>query len=271
MVRTLLTVDRNKVAFWRDDLLKTHAPATIIKKMAVMASIYRYLKDLGFIKQSPFDWVKRPKGTSQGTPAFTRAQAEVLLSMPDASTKMGLRDRCLLMLLLFCALRRSEVIRIKAEDFIQDFGYTVLKVHGKGQSGKVQKVKVPQIVWNTIQEYVKKYHVLNDEFIFSGQSRNPVYCKTHRPISAGRVYLIVKRYCEQAGYDSAEFKFSPHSARATSITLALDGGANIHQVQAFARHKDPETTIRYYRNKENLIDNAVDYIHLNIPEAENSK
>jgi hypothetical protein len=35
-----------------------------------------------------------------------------------------------------------------------------------------------------------------------------------------------------------------------------------HKVQVAAGHADPRTTERYWRTKENLDDNAVDYIRL---------
>ena len=55
---------------------------------------------------------------------------------------------------------------------------------------------------------------------------------------------------------------TPHSTRHTFITLALDGGAPLHKVQVAAGHADPRTTERYWRTKQNLDDNAVDYVRL---------
>ena len=54
----------------------------------------------------------------------------------------------------------------------------------------------------------------------------------------------------------------PHGLRATFVTLALEGGAPLHLVQRAAGHADPRTTERYWRRKEGLDDNAVDYIRL---------
>jgi integrase len=54
---------------------------------------------------------------------------------------------------------------------------------------------------------------------------------------------------------------TPHDLRATFITLALEGKAPQHLVQYAAGHKDPRTTAHYQRRKEQLDDNAVDYIH----------
>ena len=40
-------------------------------------------------------------------------------------------------------------------------------------------------------------------------------------------------------------RITPHSLRHTAITLALQAGASINQVQAMARHKDIATFVEY--------------------------
>ena len=52
------------------------------------------------------------------------------------------------------------------------------------------------------------------------------------------------------------------AVRHAFITLALDGGAPLHKVQAAAGHADPRTTERYWRTRQNIDDNAVDYVRL---------
>ncbi len=69
---------------------------------------------------------------------------------------------------------------------------------------------------------------------------------------------VVLQYAAVASIDD----LTPHGLRATFITLALEGGARLEQVQYAARHRNPMTTERYQRRKVNLDDNAVDYIRL---------
>ena len=47
-------------------------------------------------------------------------------------------------------------------------------------------------------------------------------------------------------------ELSPHSLRHTAITLALDAGATIRDVQDFAGHRDPRTTRRYDHTRDSL-------------------
>ena len=46
------------------------------------------------------------------------------------------------------------------------------------------------------------------------------------------------------------------------LEKAIEGGAKPQQVQAHLRHKDLKTTMRYYENRDKLIDNASDYIQI---------
>jgi integrase len=77
-------------------------------------------------------------------------------------------------------------------------------------------------------------------------------------LSDRAVYEVVERRCRAAGID----RIGPHALRATFVTLALEGGAALHLVQRAAGHADPRTTERYWRRKDALDDNAVDYIKL---------
>ena len=80
-----------------------------------------------------------------------------------------------------------------------------------------------------------------------------------KPLSEKAIWKIVERRVKLAGIVA---RITPHSTRHTFITLALDGGAPLHKVQVAAGHADPRTTERYWRTKENLDDNAVDYVRI---------
>jgi integrase/recombinase XerD len=44
----------------------------------------------------------------------------------------------------------------------------------------------------------------------------------------------------------------PHMLRHTFVTIMLDAGADLRDVQIAARHADPRTTMRYDRARKNL-------------------
>lgn len=78
-----------------------------------------------------------------------------------------------------------------------------------------------------------------------------------RPISGQLVERVVEKYAALVG-----LKISPHALRATFVTLALEGGAKLQQVQYAVGHADPRTTERYQQRKLNLDSNAVDFVQI---------
>ena len=75
--------------------------------------------------------------------------------------------------------------------------------------------------------------------------------KGQKPLSEKAVWKIVEKRVKAAAIST---HVSAHSTRHTFITLALNNGA--------AGHANPRTTERYWRTKEKLDDNAVDYVKL---------
>ncbi len=267
LIRALSSVTREQATAFRDSLLTTQgkAPATVARRVSVVASIYEVLREEGAIEKSPFFRVKRPRVSREGkTPALTKREAERLLATPDRRMAVGQRDFIMLGLLFYCGLRRHEVVKVRAEDFMQTSGHTVLRVLGKG--GRDDVIKVAPALWREVQAYTQAREITG--YLFPALSRNQTYNDPRRHLSTTAVAVLYKKYARRAGLDAT--RLAPHSARATAITLALDGGASIRQVQNFSRHASPETTMRYDRAKTNLDDNAADYLRIRLPEAANT-
>ena len=66
---------------------------------------------------------------------------------------------------------------------------------------------------------------------------------------------LVKQYGGRIGV-----ALTPHVLRASFVTLALENGAALHQVQYAAGHADPRTTERYQKRKLNLDNHASDFL-----------
>ena len=262
IVRALCQVTRDEATRYRDKLIADgKAPATITRKLSVAANVYAVLVEERVLEKNPFGRVKRPRVSREGkTPALTKRQAEKLLATPDRSRHVGHRDFVLLGLLFFCGLRRHEVVKVRREDFVETSGHVVLRVRGKG--GKDASVKVAPALWREVQAYILRWGLTGH--LFPAMSRNEEFNNPDGHISTTAVAQLFKKYCRRAGLDAK--RLAPHSARATAITLALDGGASVRQVQHFARHADANTTLRYDRARQNLDDNAADYIRLKLTE-----
>ena len=130
------TVTRAHIIAWRDDLVRRGlGGSTIRHRLASLASLFEYLCDKNAVTHNPVKGVERPKTESgEGkTPVLGDHQARKLLDAPQEETIKSRRDRAILSTLLFHALRREELCKLKVRDFKQTRkGVPHLKVVGKG-------------------------------------------------------------------------------------------------------------------------------------------
>ena len=110
--------------------------ATIRHRLAALSSLFEYLCEKNAVTHNPVKGVKRPKAESgEGkTPAIGDHQARELLAAPGEETIKEKRDRAILSTLLYHALRREELCKLKVKDFRNmRRGVPHLKVSGKGE------------------------------------------------------------------------------------------------------------------------------------------
>src|SRR5271156_4018698 len=130
------TVTRAHLIAWRDELRRRGlGGATIRHRLASLASLFEYLCEKNAVTHNPVKGVERPRSESgEGkTPAIGDHQARELLAAPQEETIKSKRDRAILSTLLFHALRREELCKLKVKDFQHARkGVPHLTVSGKG-------------------------------------------------------------------------------------------------------------------------------------------
>ena len=186
--------------------------------------------------------VERPKTESgEGkTPALGDHQARKLLDAPQAETIKSKRDRAILSTLLFHALRREELCKLKVKDFRHARkGVPHLKVSGKG--GKTRYLPLHPGTNGLINHYLDAAGHGTDE---NGALFRPVKNNTtgelEQAITADGVYKLVRAYSAALG-----FEIGAHALRATAATNALDHQADIAKVQEWLGHANIATTRIY--------------------------
>jgi site-specific recombinase XerD len=240
-------VTRAHMIAWRDDLANRSLSGMSVRhRLAALSSLFEYLCERNTVPHNPVKGVKRPAVESyEGkTPALGDHQARQLLEAPDGTTIKGKRDRAILATLLYHALRRDELCRLKIKDFKQERrGIPHLKVSGKG--GKTRYVPLHPAASGLIHEYLDAAeHGLEDTgSLFRSVSNNRIQ-GSQKAITPDAVYKIVRAYSEKLG-----FKIGAHSLRATAATNALDHQADIAKVQEWLGHANIATTRIYDHRK----------------------
>ena len=112
---------------------------------------FGYLFSSGYIEINPMEKVSAPK-VSKGLPNVLNInEIESILSEPDVSKKLGLRDKALLETFYACGLRVSELINLKISDLFLD--EEMIRVFGKGSKERFVPIGSSAINW--IDEYLK--------------------------------------------------------------------------------------------------------------------
>lgn len=243
------SVTRGHVLAWRADLEKQAlAGSSIRRKLAALASLFDYLCESNAVTHNPVKGVKRPKVESyEGkTPALGDAQARALLDAPAGDTLKGKRDRAILSLLLYHALRREELTKLLVKDFNQERrGVPHLRVQGKG--GKLRYLPTHPNTLRLVAEYleVAGHGTELDKPLFR-RIRAPKAGTSASALSPGAIYAeVVVRYMNQVGISGDNM--GPHALRATAATSALEHQADIAKVQEWLGHANISTTRVYDR------------------------
>ena len=238
------TVTRAHIIAWRDDVVRRGlGGSTIRHRLASLASLFEYLCEKNAVTHNPVKGVERPKTESgEGkTPALGAHQARKLLDAPQAETIKSKRDRAILSTLLFHALRREELCKLKVKDFQHARkGVPHLKVSGKG--GKTRYLPLHPGTNGLINDYLDVAGHGTDEngALFRPVKNNTTGGRLDTAITADGVYRLVRTYSAQLG-----FEIGAHALRATAATNALDHQADIAKVQEWLGHASISTTRIY--------------------------
>lgn len=244
---------------YKTHLQEQFAKATAQRMLSVAKLLFLKLMNRGLLTYNPFAEIKPFRLSNESSHmSLSIEQVRDLLASVNVATEKGMRDYSILSLLVRTGLRRAECVAINVGDLGKERGHNIVTIqHGKGD--KRRKVKIPNEVFHTLEEYMKtrKVNALSDP-LFVGFDRRSQYAG--KRISDKVIERIAREYGKKIGI--VRPPLTPHDLRATFITLALEGKAPLTKVQYAAGHADPRTTERYQTRKENLDDNAVDYIHL---------
>lgn len=228
----LLDADRATVAAYSDHLAGTldRRPSTVRRALGALSSFYRYAFDAEAVDRNPAERVRRPQGDPTLTPALSAAEAGALLS---AAEDAGPRDVLLVALLLGAGLRVSEALGLDAEDVETTRGHCSVIVHGKG--GREDRVTLSAAACDALDRLD-----LDTGPLLRGASGERM--------TRDGATAALRRLSRAAGLDPVR----PHTLRATAVTVALESGVPLRDVQDFARHADPRTTRRYDRAAKGL-------------------
>jgi site-specific recombinase XerD len=208
--------------------------STVAHKLSTVHSFYRwcFLEDV--IDKDPTANGRRPKLRDDAMrPYLDRMESGRFLATAESSDP---RDYALITLLLLNGLRITEALEANIETISTERGHHTMVILGKGR--KISTIPLAPRTHRAILAYIGER---TSGPIFLGREGN----RMNRHAAA----RTVRRIARKAGIDK---RLSPHSMRRSYITVALDSGVPLRDVQHGARHSDPRVTARYDQNRTSL-------------------
>ena len=211
------------------------APKTQERRLATISGFYNYALDAGLVE-------KHPKGHRRPlTVTVKKAGRAAALSRPEFERLTRTAEEhsptalAVVFLLGLYGLRVSEVCGLMIDRITWDQGQPVLKVAGKGRaSNETTNFPIPPHVGRVLDAAI------------AGRVNGPVIVKgTGKPYVRQEIAALLGTLTKRAGIPT---RLSPHGLRSTFITLALNEGVALRDVQDAARHADPRTTRHYDRD-----------------------
>lgn len=251
----LAAVRPEHVAHWRDALAEAgQTNSTIRRKLTTLRSLFSYLQTYGYAGANPAHgkFIKTPAVPRDGkTIGLSPHDCRRLLDAPDAAVPVGVRDRALLAVLAYSGCRVGELIKLRVRDYRATGEHRILSIVGKG--GKERTTPLHLEAVERLAEWLAVPDV-NDppRPLFSaaktprGQGRDGF---VSRPMAVRSVEKLIGRYASALQLDP---NVTVHSLRVTALTTARERGSDIIDLQDFAGHADPRTTLTYIRSRDRL-------------------
>ena len=167
----------------------------------------------------------------------------VLLAEPDASTKIGLRDRVMLVFFYDTGARIQEVLNVRICDLNLDSTPRVV-LHGKGN--KVRTVPLMKDTVQHLSHYMAVFHegesAASPEFLFYTERKG-----VRKPVCDDTIRLMMQKYANSARAKCPEIpeRVHPHLWRHTRAMHLYQHGMDLTLVSQWLGHVNLETTLIY--------------------------
>ena len=253
----LARVTPRDVRTWREHLKERYAAQTVNLWLSAVRRFYAFLvEEYSAPVLNPAAEVRgasrRGQTRRHKRDELTASEVRAVLATCD-NGDMGKRDRAILSLMAYCALRTIEAHRADLADLQTRDNRTVLWIRGKGHAEADDFVVLPTPVLKAVRAWLR----------FRRRRKGPLFQSLSRQNRGDRLSLRAIRGMVKGRFDEAGVvgdRKSTHSLRHSAISSAIRHGGEPLQVQAMARHRSFDTTLGYYHEIARTTDPAEDLV-----------
>lgn len=214
--------EKERIAQWRDALLKDHKPGTV---NSMLASVNAYLRFVGAEEQRVKTLRLQRRMFRAPERELTRAEYERLVRTAQAKGKA----RLALMLETICGtgIRVSELRYITVEAARAGRAEISLK-------GKIRTILLPGKLCRKLKKYAEKQKTVSGEIFLT---------RNGRPLNRKQIWAEMKALCASAGVEAS--KVFPHNLRHLFACTYYRSCKDVVQLADILGHSSIETTRVY--------------------------
>lgn len=208
---------------------------SITRGISALKMFFRFLVKEGKLTENPTRLLESVKLPRKLPDILSCEEVDLLLSRPDPSSNLGLRDKAMLELLYATGLRVSELIGLRLVNINLEAGF--VRTVGKGSKERM----VP--MGDKAREALKAYIYDGRPGLLKGRNSPVLFINSNgRQMSRQGFWKIIGKYGLMAGIKK---RITPHSLRHSFASHLLEGGADLRSVQVMLGHADISTTQIY--------------------------
>ncbi|MGH2705234.1 MAG: tyrosine-type recombinase/integrase [Actinomycetota bacterium] len=249
---------RRAFASWASD----HAKASILRAWSAWNAFWSYLVSEDLAEGNPMDGIAKPKRPRapvkviRGGDAIQRLLAAAAVPDPSARSPWPERDLALTATFAVTGLRLAEALGLSIGSFDGPAGERRITVVGKGDKARAIPIypQLEQLIDRYLRSRAERFpdHRLD-------HPATPLFVDSRgRPLSRRQVQYRIERLYVRAGIRAhVPAGALVHALRHTFATSALQGGANVLEVQQLLGHESLDTTKRYLEATANELRDAI--------------
>jgi len=228
----------------QQQLEKNLKSTTLTRVISSIRIFFDFCVEHKFLTNSPAQYIRNPKHTKRLPIYLISSELRKLLSIPDRTKSLGLRDYTILTTLAFTGIRLQEIVNLNVEDI--DFERNTIKVLGKGS--KERLIPMNKTLINTLKDYFEKRQITDDKSVFLN--------RRNQRLSGRQIERIVKSYALKA--QLTKTKISPHKLRHTFATLLHLNEVDLIEIQSLLGHSSITSTQIYTHTNPKKLKSAVE-------------
>ena len=157
------------------------------------------------------------------------------------------------------AFRAEDLLQLRVKDV--ENGYVSIK---ENKTGKWQHFRMNKDLHSEILEYIKKYELNSNSYLFMGQKKKDTYDGVTKTV----IYPITRQNCRQTIFAKVikacgiDFVFELHSLRKTFGYQWIKNGGKLVTLQRMYNHADPSITMLYVMWDANDVEEERETIYI---------